>query len=293
MNRGKRRTFDIDPSTGEHIRKCRLQKELDIDELADKADVDAKTVRGIEKGGRRFDEKTLIRIARALEIDSTSLMKPSTFVKDEGNEELNRYSIQPVVTVFNDKKKKLLVGAFALLVLIGMYFLSVRFGTISDAENEQKLSNQIKEQPLTAGLPHERQSVKNPLREILLYEIEIYKTPNKVDMSSFTDYWVPEEKGGKAIIKVKTAIRRLKDNGLYYGTETNNSELTFTTIQIFPSGDYAEVQTRERWYLPLYNSKGQRVTTRNPAFSGIFTYTLRRFDGKWLLQDSNVPYAGQ
>src|ERR1051326_1503918 len=50
----------------------------------------------------------------------------------------------------------------------------------------------------------------------------IYVNPASFDRELLIKYWVPEVKGGKAIINVQNAVRRLIDHKWHYANESAN-----------------------------------------------------------------------
>src|SRR2546423_1234679 len=69
----------------------------------------------------------------------------------------------------------------------------------------------------------------------------IYVNPTDFDKNLLTKYWVPESKGGEAIVQVENSVRRLLDKHWHYAKESANEQFEIRSIQIFPPGDVAEV----------------------------------------------------
>lgn len=198
------------------------------------------------------------------------------------------------VPAFIHCRKGLLGGACVFLILlIVIYLLGFGRGSVDETKPEpsREITKIRKGREAEDNLT-EKQQIKNILKEALIYEIEIYTHPEEVDETKLNDYWVPEEQGGLAIIKVKKAIQNLRAEGWHYGPESKNETFIFNVIHLDPSGKDADVKTRESWYLPMYDSNGKRVKERYPWLGlSTFTYTLTKLNGKWLIQSTDVPYA--
>lgn len=118
----------------------------------------------------------------------------------------------------------------------------------------------------------------------------IYGNPKNFDRSLLTQYWVPVEKGGKALEKVLNAVRRLVRDNHHYSKDSENELFDIRSIRISPEGDRAEVRTRERWYLLLVDENEKRVKGRDPVFEYPVRYTLIKMDGRWLIETNSGPY---
>src|SRR5205085_11338198 len=101
-------------------------------------------------------------------------------------------------------------------------------------------------------------------------------------------YWLPAEHGGQTAQDVEDTIQGLLEDHRYYGPESRSESFEFLAVRL--SGDRAEVDTREHWYMPFYNEDGSLVAGRNPQQAWTATYTLRKLNGKWLIQETTLPY---
>ncbi|HEX8397653.1 MAG TPA: hypothetical protein VF644_10235 [Pyrinomonadaceae bacterium] len=134
--------------------------------------------------------------------------------------------------------------------------------------------------------------IRKVVRDSQFYEsLTIYTNPNTFDKNLLTQFWVPADKGGVAILKVNASVQRLKKAGWHYGKGSENEVFTIRSVRIRPPGDIAEVRTQERWYLPLVDEEERAVPNRNPIIEFPVTYTLRKIDRRWLIQDSSAIYA--
>jgi hypothetical protein len=122
--------------------------------------------------------------------------------------------------------------------------------------------------------------------EILL----VYVFPSTFDKALLAKYWVPESKGGKAIIQVENSVRRLLDRRWHYAKESANEQFDIRSIVVFAPGDVADVRTRERWYVPMTDEEGRLVKERDSILEFPCTYRLLKIDGRWLIQKSSCPY---
>lgn len=141
--------------------------------------------------------------------------------------------------------------------------------------------------------PADEAEVRRVVKESQIYEtLTLYTNPDAVENVRF-DYWLPKELGGTEIDKVRTSLEHLRQKNLRYGPESRLERFDFTYVRILSPGDYAEVGTIERWYVPLYNN-GQLVTNRN-VYLGPYTidYTLRKIKGVWLIEKTTTPRANQ
>jgi len=68
--------MDICQVAALRIRKMRLEKNMTIDDLAEKCDVSTQTIKLIEAGRRNFKIKTLYTIANSLNVSSDYLIGP-------------------------------------------------------------------------------------------------------------------------------------------------------------------------------------------------------------------------
>lgn len=117
----------------------------------------------------------------------------------------------------------------------------------------------------------------------------IYVNPTTFDRAILTKYWVPESKGGKAIIQVQDSIRRLLDRHWHYSKDSANELFEIRSLKIYPPGDVAEVRTRERWYLPMLDEQDHLVLERDPILQYQVIYRLVKVEGRWLLQTNSTP----
>jgi len=132
----------------------------------------------------------------------------------------------------------------------------------------------------------DEQAIKGLVRESQTYEIVLYTNPQAFNRSQLDPYWMPDS---KATRNIDCAVQRLLDKGLHYGTDSKVESFDFDSVQI--SGDQAEASTREAWYLPLYSMKdNSRVTETRAEQSWNAKYYLKRINGKWLIQDTTLPY---
>lgn len=175
---------------------------------------------------------------------------------------------------------KFLITAFIILSVDVLIFLSVKnlpafrhlTGDSSSADEE---------------------SIKKLVQESQLYEVRnLYADPTSVSSSELSKYWVPSEQGGKEVDRINASITRLQNQNWHYGVESRPEDFEILSVKLDqPTEGSALVLTSERWFIPLYREDGTRVLERNP-YVGPFsvTYTLRKVNGTWLIQDSTVPF---
>ena len=129
MSRYKRRTYYIDRATAEFIRKRRLEKKLEPNQLG----VTPRTIQSIEKGEKAFDEATLLKVAAKLDIESKDLMKQPTFIEKEENRQSERKIIHDVITTFRVRRNILLVGVCVFFIIgacLVIYMVKANHGEI-------------------------------------------------------------------------------------------------------------------------------------------------------------------
>lgn len=139
--------------------------------------------------------------------------------------------------------------------------------------------------------PSDEEEIKKLVEESQIYEsLTMYVSPNDFDEKKLTEYWLPEELGGKEIVKVKASLKRLRDKGLRYGSESKSERFEIRYVRVFSPRDYAEMGTIERWFLPMYRMDGSRVEGRN-EYLGPYKvdYALRKIDGKWMIEETSTP----
>lgn len=146
--------------------------------------------------------------------------------------------------------------------------------------------------PLLNGDPETpEEAIRRVVRDSQYNEtLVIYVYPSNFDQALLSEYWVPEDKGGKAILQVENSVRRLIDNGWHYAKESANERFEITSVTIFAPGDVADVRTRERWNLRLVDENGWLVKDRDSILEYPVTYRVLKIDGKWMIQKSSTPY---
>jgi hypothetical protein len=137
--------------------------------------------------------------------------------------------------------------------------------------------------------------VERVIRESQLFEtLTLYTNPKSFDKDQLSKYWVPIDQGGEAIKQVEANVRNLLNKRQHYGKESKNVTLAILSVDINPARDYADVQTRERWFIPLYDENEVRVPNRPPYYEGNpIDYTLRKIEGRWLIQSNSTPSRGK
>jgi len=137
----------------------------------------------------------------------------------------------------------------------------------------------------------EQQQIRTVLRDCQFEETTaVYEHPKDFDSSIFTRCFVPETKGGKAVVQVQNSVQHLLDKGWHSSAKESKSEaFVFLEVKIFPQGDVAEVITHERWYLLMVDERERIVIEIEPRMEYDVTYRLVKIDGKWLIQSNTTP----
>ncbi|HUY90658.1 MAG TPA: hypothetical protein VMV10_18115 [Pirellulales bacterium] len=144
--------------------------------------------------------------------------------------------------------------------------------------------------------PADDAAVKRAVRESQIIEAtRIYADPESFDPGLLSVHWVAPELGGRATENIEASVARLMTRGWRYGHESRPEIFEFRRVALFGAGDepdYAEVHTREKWFLPVYDKSGDLIANRN-MFLGPFQidYTLQRINDRWLVQSTSTPYA--
>ncbi|SRR6266404_1556149 len=137
----------------------------------------------------------------------------------------------------------------------------------------------------------EQEEIRKVVKDSQFNEtLKIYVFPSSFDKALLAKYWVPENKGGKAIVQVESSVGRLLDRHWHYSQESINEQFSIREIIVFAPGDVADVRTRERWYVPMIDDDGKLVKERDSILEFVCTYRLLKIDGRWLIQKSSCPY---
>lgn len=140
--------------------------------------------------------------------------------------------------------------------------------------------------------PADEATIRRMLQESQLYECRVlYTNPQAFNRSKMSRYWVAAEQGGKAVVDIEATIANLLNKGLRYGSDLRLELFDIRSIRVFAPGDYAEVETTERWYLPVYRKNGERFWDRQADQNWNLTYYVRKLNGTWLIQASTAPYT--
>lgn len=200
------------------------------------------------------------------------------------------------------KRKKRIVGWLVWpmsggLIALGFFMIGGEVERRKEGKAILAPSPEVEKQPFhDTGLiqsPQDSEETKRIVKESQFHEyFKIYTAPKSFNRAGLAMYWVPAAQGGKEIEKIEGRAQRLLKQRWHYGPESKSEIFDFRYVRIYAPGDYAEVETRERWYLPLYRENGSRVMERNPYFGPYSVeYILRKIDGKWLVQESTTPRA--
>ncbi|MDX2181534.1 MAG: hypothetical protein SFV18_18210 [Bryobacteraceae bacterium] len=227
--------------------------------------------------------------ATPLELEVKSASQDSLLFRLQEDQNQNQ-SKMPLVAILSSEKMRR-----AFLLAIGMVVLSI-FGWSIGAGRLTGLFRAGGAPPPARekiSSPLDETEIRRVVRESQLFEtLRIYVAPKAFDRSKLNDFWVPADRGGRAIQNIEAAVQRQISRGTHYGDESKVEMFEIFSLAIFSPGDYAEVRTKERWYVPMYRDDGSRVVERSP-FLGPYQvdYTLRKIDGKWLIQSAGTPYA--
>lgn len=190
------------------------------------------------------------------------------------------------------KRKKqfclcLLIGIAAVIVVISLVVVSW------PTEEKTSLPTFASTGRIEISSPIDQEAVKQAVFASQFYALNFYVKPKDFDKGMLSKYWVPVELGGKEAAQVLTDVQRLISKGWHYGEESKNEIFEFRySPRIFAPGDYAEVGTRELWYIPRKTEEGTLVKERDPKFGpNDVDYTLRKINGAWMILDSTTRRA--
>jgi hypothetical protein len=141
--------------------------------------------------------------------------------------------------------------------------------------------------------PSNEDAIRRQVLESQIYEtLSLYANSTAFDEAELSKYWIPADKGGKESERIKHSVENLSKRGMRYGKESKAESFEILSVRIYSPGDYAEVETLERWFLPLYYENGDRVLDRN-SYIGPYrvVYLLRKINGIWLIEDSSISRA--
>ncbi len=105
-------------------------------------------------------------------------------------------------------------------------------------------------------------------------------------------YWMPETDFNSDfdIKKIRAGVQRLVNEEKYYGQETKPEQFEIESVEINEAKDFAIAKTLEKWFIAEYRKDGTLL--KNKTVGPYFvTYTLRKIDGKWLIDKSNTARA--
>lgn len=179
------------------------------------------------------------------------------------------------------------IGSAALFLLA----IGFTIGRVYRPQSRESSASEQKRPELTVT-PAEEAELRRVVRESQMLEfLTFYKRPDKVDKEALRTYWLSAELGGREIVNVEESLDRLLRRGWRYGQESQAEQFAIVSVRALEV-DLAEVRTRERWFLPLYDKQGRRVPGKNDYFGPYdAAYTLRKVDGKWLIAQSTTPRA--
>ena len=138
----------------------------------------------------------------------------------------------------------------------------------------------------------EEAELRRVVRESQMFEfLTLHRAPDRTNRDDLKKYWLPTQAGGREIINVEESLDRLARRGWHYGPESQAEQFAVMAVSLI-NFDTARVETRERWFLPIYDKSGRRVPGKNFYFGPYdVAYTLRKVDGQWLIAESTTPRA--
>lgn len=170
--------------------------------------------------------------------------------------------------------------ALALMCAVFAVLVTASTGAFEECAPQQTASPADDEEEIR------RVVTDSQLNEMLI----IYVNPKSFDQALLAKYWVPEKRGGQAVVKVQSSVQRLLDKKWRYANDSASELFEIRDVRIFPPGDVAEVRTRERWYVPMVDEHGRLVKERDSVLEFPVRYRLLKIDGRWLILTSSAAY---
>jgi len=135
------------------------------------------------------------------------------------------------------------------------------------------------------------EQLKKLVKESQVFEtLTLYTRPNEFREEHLLKYWLPATKGGVEMSKVKSSIQGLLAKGWHYGAESRLERFEFRYVKPL-AADAIEIGTTEAWFVPVYDTAGNRVTGRSPNLGYPVTYVLKQVGNAWLIASSSTPRA--
>ena len=132
--------------------------------------------------------------------------------------------------------------------------------------------------------------IRKVVKDSQLYEsLVLYKNPSAVRDEDLNKYWTGnlEISGNYDRRRILDAVKKLIDEGRYYGDETRCEQFEFQSVELNKNGDFAVVRTLEKWFIADYSNDGTLLKNKyvGPYF---VSYTLRSVNGRWLVEKSTT-----
>jgi hypothetical protein len=139
----------------------------------------------------------------------------------------------------------------------------------------------------------DEQKIRKVVEESQKFEsLVLYNSPASVEEAQLNRYWLADNEFNSEldINKIRAGVQRLIREGKYYGKETRCEQFEIQSIEINEAKDFAIVKTLEKWFIAEYFTDGTlfKNKTVGPYF---VSYTLRRKDGRWLIEKSTTARA--
>ncbi len=134
----------------------------------------------------------------------------------------------------------------------------------------------------------ESEKVKKAVKDSQLVKFDFYKNPKSFSREKANRYFLPIERGGKAILKLENKTNKLIGKKWKYASDTNLERFDILSIKM--QGNVAEVATEESWYSPVLYENNNPVPEKEKRTQWKAVYMVRKVEGEWLVEDYSTPY---
>lgn len=141
---------------------------------------------------------------------------------------------------------------------------------------------------------NDEQEIRRVIEESQKFEsMVLYKNPKDFQEAQLAKYWMPDTDFNSEfdMKKVRSGVQRLVKEEKYYGNETKPEQFEFESVEINESKDFAVVKTLEKWFIAEYHLENGTLLKNKTVGPYFVTYTLRKINGKWLIEKSNTARA--
>lgn len=139
--------------------------------------------------------------------------------------------------------------------------------------------------------PDDEEEIKDVVHRSQLFEfLELFTDPMSFSEDKLDSYWTrdisPDLNYDRRTIR--TLVKKLTDEGRYYGPESRNEKFEFQQVDISSDGAEAVVKTLEKWFIAEYRIADGALIRNRTVGPYFVSYVLRKENGRWLIERSNT-----